>query len=149
MAKFQFRFDALEKVRKRDEEGALRSLAAAQRAHQEVLNFKQKILMKLEKFQGEERANNTDLNLGELAVEAQFIAGMKQKLLQTEHAITRSKKAVDKNMQKFVQTRKRTRMVEVIKENDLAEFKGEKRKKENKELAELYVLRASQKKELI
>ena len=143
MKKFQFKFAALEKIRKADEEKALRALGAAQRAFQVALEHKQLLLNSLENaLLRRESLLGANLSGSDFVIETDFIQGTKQRVMYSDQAIVRSKRAVEKALRNYLEFKKKLKMVETLREKALAEFKRERNKYEQRQLDELYVMRA-------
>ena len=143
MKKFKFKFTAVEKVRKSHEDAALRVLAIAQQAFNAAKEHRN----------GLEKELNVSLlrreNIGKefvavlaFQLENDFIKGTKVRILQAENAIKKAGKGVEKALRGYLQARRAMKMIEVLREKALEEFKREASKKEQKELDDLYVMRA-------
>ncbi len=147
MKKFRFKFDSVLKVRKSEEESALRALGAAQRAHQEELRKKEKVakdlsnaLLRRENLGTE--STRTPIDILPFRMENEFITGLKQRLIQADHAIMRASRGVEKALRAFLIARRKTRMMETLYERDLAEFRRERAKYEQHQLDDLNIMRA-------
>lgn len=144
MKRFQFKFAPILKQRKTREEQALRALGDAQRAYQEELHRKQKLLFDLEQALVRREALGSSEPVGALAfrLEEDFIQGTKARMKRQDQAIVRASKIVSKALRDYLVARKQTRMMEVLKEKAYAEYRRELAKREQKQLDDLSVMRA-------
>jgi flagellar export protein FliJ len=142
--KFRFRLEAVEKVRRAKEQQTLRDLAFAQAKYQEAIRAKQALM------------DDTDLALRrrqQLAATAQpvlayqleteYITGNKQRMIQSDQAIFRARKVMEKALKEVILAKRALRAIELLREKAYAEFKIEVRKKEQKETEDLYTSRRS------
>lgn len=143
MKKFRFKFQALETVRKAQEDVALRSLAKAQELFREATELKSRLQSVLEESLIRRES------LGVIAVESRdfrteedFIRGTKQRLVQSDQAIYRARKGVEKALRGYLHARRQTRMIEVLREKAYAEYRENVRKKEQRDLDDLYLMRS-------
>jgi flagellar export protein FliJ len=142
MRRFRFKLEAVEKIRKNREKGALRELAGAQRALQ---NEKQRKL-ELESLLHQAHQRRVDLSHAtttreDLAVEDNFIQGTKLRIRHTEMAITRATRQVEKCIAFYLHCRKEWKMIDKLREKALQDFKEQERKREAKALDDLYIMR--------
>jgi flagellar export protein FliJ len=143
MRKFRFQFEAVEKVRKSREDEALRGLATAQRAHRAALDHRQRLIddmsasLARREALGHEPVPSTAFQL-----ESEFIAGSKIRIAQAGQAVLRAQRAVEKALRAYLQARRQTKMIETLREKAHSEFRAAARKREARELDELYVMRA-------
>jgi flagellar export protein FliJ len=140
--KFRFRLEAVEKVRQAKEQETLRGLAAAQAKYQEALNVKQSLLDETEAAlkRRESLAAKAQPILA-YQLETEFIVGNKQRVIQADQAIFRARKFVEKALREVILAKRAVKALELLREKAFLEFKTEVRKKEQKELEELYVSR--------
>lgn len=141
--KFRFKLESVEKVRRSKEQEFMRALAVAQSRYHQALNFKMQLLSSLEKslIRREELANSAQSILA-YQVENEFISGTKQRIMQADQFILKAKKNVEKALKEYLAARRQTRAIEVLREKAFEEFKIESRKREQKELDDLYVMRS-------
>lgn len=145
MKRFSFRFQILLETRKREEDEALKQLGIAQRARAHELARKERILGAIAKAYhrihsiGDSKAEIQGAEA--FRVEQDFIAGSKLRSMQADQAILRAHRAVERATRQFLAARRRTRMIEILREKDLEEFKKARNKKEAREMDELTVLR--------
>lgn len=147
MKKFKFKFESVEKVRKMRENEALRYLADAQKKLQEAKDHKLRLQrdllqarMRLE-MMGQQPTTPIHFQ-----IEGEYVEGTKHRIMLQDQAIFRAQKGVEKALRNYIVTRRKTRMIEVIREKHHAEFKKALRKHEEKEMAEMYVMRANMEK---
>ncbi len=148
MKKFQFKFESVETVRKRAEEKALRDLADARRAQARILEFKaglEKALMQA--LERRERIGQGPASGADFQIENDFIAGTKQRLVQTEATLTRINRGLEKAMQTYLNARKQTRVIELLRERSYAEYRKERSKHLDREMNDMMVMRARMKEE--
>ena len=141
--RFKFSLEPVEVLRKAKENEALRVLALAQTKFQQALEFKQSLINELETslVRREQLAENAHI-ARDFQMESQFILGIKQRMIQSDQFILRSRKGVEKAMREFLQARRQTRAIEILREKAFNEYKTQLRKSEQKELDDLYVMRA-------
>lgn len=149
MKKFKFRFQAVEELRIRKEEEAMRAFAEAQELFRAEVGRRNELLGQLEgsMLRRESLANEPTLPAN-FALEEGFIAGTKQRIIQQEQAIYRAARRVRKAHQEFLAARRERMVIEKLRERELEEYKKAAAKKEQKELDELYVTRAGMPKEI-
>ena len=144
MRKFRFKFETLERVRKRREEEALRILSLAQKAFQSAQIRKQEFMVELnEALIRRENLGGEFVSVLTFQVENDFISGTKARILRQDHAIWKAQKGVEKALRAFLHARRQTRMMEILREKAFQEYKQDQRKREQRELDDLYVMRAS------
>jgi flagellar export protein FliJ len=143
--KFRFRFETVQKVRKSRENETLKALADAQRAFQQALSNRaqlgQRLLLSLERRESFGK-NRQPLATTPFQLENSFIAGTKQRIIQAEHGIQRARRGVEKALRAYLHARRQTKIIESIRDKDYAEYRKAMAKKEQKELDDLYVMRA-------
>jgi len=143
--KFKFRLQSVEDVRKMRENEQLRVLASAQKKYQDSLTAKAYLLSKLEEsLLRREKLSESTTPILVFQVENENITGLKQQLLRADHYILKCKKNVEKALRDFLIARRQTRAIELLREKDFSEYKLSIKKKEAKELEDLYVMRSSQ-----
>jgi flagellar FliJ protein len=141
--RFRFKLQPVENVRRSKEQECMRVLALAQTRFQQALQFKIQLIQELEdSLIRREQLGQTATSVMAFLMENDFIAGQKQRIVQADQFILRAKKNVEKCLREFLIAKKDTRVIEKLRENAFAEFKQEIQKKEQKELEELYVMRA-------
>lgn len=125
------------------EQDALRALASAQRALQAVRERKAALMAELEQaLIRRENLGKEPVSGVAFQLEGNFISGTKQRIVQTEHAIQKAVRGVEKALRAYLGARKQTRTMEVMREKAFEEFKRQLKKHEQKELNDLYVMRA-------
>jgi len=143
MKRFQFKFAAVLKLRQARENEALRGLAAAQRAYQAELARKAELLSKLDvALRRREELGAVAVDIQAFHLEQGFIDGIRHRIVQADHAISRAARGVEKSMRTYLHARRETRVIEVLREKAIEEFKKEKAKKEQRELDDLTVMRS-------
>jgi flagellar FliJ protein len=142
MARFRFRLEPVLKVRKTREEEALRVLAATQREYQQRLARKAELLADLERaLLRREGLGASAVPIDAFRVEQSFINGTKQRLIQSDQAIFRASKQVEKALRAFLIARKQCRMLETLREKDYRAFRKEQARLERKRLDDFTVMR--------
>ncbi len=148
MRKFRFRLEVVLKLRKSREESALRALADAQRRHQEELGRKRELLAALDgSLARREGYGARATDIAAFRTEQDFINGTKQRIIQAEQAIVRAMRGVEKALRTYLAARRQTRAMEVLHDNEYAEFRKEQAKLEQKRLDDLALMRARLKEE--
>lgn len=143
MKRFRFQFATLEKVRKAREDEAVKALAEAQAAQREIVQERGRQISILEQaLIRREELGREAVSAMAFEMETLFILGTKQRVGQADHAIQRSQKRIEKCMRAFLDARRRTRMVEVLREKALERFKKDQARHEQKTQDDLYVMRA-------
>ncbi len=142
--KFRFRLETVEKLRKREEDERLRALGEAQQKFQSMIRKKEDILKSLDQSLVErENLAETPQTIYAFQVYNDHILGSKVRAYQAEMQIQKAKKVVEKTLRAYLDAKRKTRAIELLREKAFDEFKIELRKKENKELEELYVMRGA------
>lgn len=140
--KFRFRLEAVEKVRRAKEQDALRGLALAQIKYQETLSHKQWLMEETESaLKRREMLATIAQPVLAYQLENEFITGNKVRIVQADQAIFRARKFVEKALKEVLLAKRAVKALENLREKAYAEFKIEVRKKEQKDLEELYVSR--------
>jgi flagellar export protein FliJ len=141
--RFRFRLEAVEKVRRAKEQEALRGLAAAQAKYQDALRAKRKIYddNELALIRREELARTAQPVLA-YQLENEFITGNAVRFVQADQAIFRARKFVEKALREVMTAKRAVRAIELLREKAYSEFKTALRKREQKEMEEVYVSRA-------
>jgi len=146
--KFRFRFETVEKVRKMREDESLRLLAQAQTVYQEALDKRaqlgERLRLSLERREGL-GGSESPLVTTPFQLENEFIAGTKQRMIQAEHGIQRARRGVEKALRAYLHARRQTKIIESLREKDFAEYRKAMAKREQKDLDDLYVMRARMK----
>ena len=142
MKKFKFQFATVLKIRQTREEEALRSLADAQRVYQAELARKSKLISTLsDALVRREGLGVVSIGIDAFQLEQFFIVGTKQRIIQQDQALVRASRGVEKALRAYLHARRQTRMIELLREKQIKEFKKALEKKEQKELDELSVMR--------
>lgn len=143
MAKFRFKLEALEKVRKTKEQEALRGLSSAQTAYHAATSHKSNLIGVLEQaLAHREGICDSPVTSHEIALATDHITGTKQRIIQADQAILRARRGVEKALRIYLVARRQMRMMEVLREKAFEEFKRAQAKKQQRELDDLYVMRA-------
>jgi flagellar FliJ protein len=142
MARFHFRLESVRKLRENQEKEALKMLSEAQRNLQDKIDYRDHLL-NLEKKAGASR-NGLSSGLSSSSaytVHDQFAEGSRVRLLQAENEIRRAQRSLEKMAIHYMGTRKKKKMIEEIRNKNLEAFKKQERKKEQKQIDELTVMR--------
>lgn len=143
MARFRFRFSTVLDVRKQREQDALTALGSAQRAYQQAVARKHELQQLLQaSLARRESLGGEATPVLAFQLEQSFINGTKQRIIQSDQAIVRASRVVEKSLRAYLAARKQTRMIETLEEKDRREFKLEQAKKEQKQMDEMVILRA-------
>ncbi len=121
----------------------MRSLAGAQASYQEALGAKRDLLSKLgQALQRREELGGVSVSALAFQMENDFIGGTKQRIIQSDQAIVRATRSVEKALRAYLYARKQLRMIETLREKHFVEFKRELARKEQKNLDDLYTMRS-------
>jgi flagellar export protein FliJ len=125
------------------EEEALRALGAAQRAYQQELAHKARLLQQLEDSLIRRESLGIE-PVGPVAfqLEQDFIVGTKQRLIKADQAILRASKAVEKALRAYLAARRQTKMMDTLREKDFVEWRKAAAKREQLEMDDLSIMRA-------
>lgn len=142
MRKFRFKFSAVLKDRKLRQDEALRALGGAQREYQRALSDRGLLAKELD------RALTRCEGLGAeptpalaFQLEQEFIVGIRQRLVRQGQAIHRAGRSVEQALRAYLVARRRTRVMEMLYEKHHEGWKREARKKAQRELDDLTVMR--------
>jgi flagellar export protein FliJ len=140
--RFRFRLEAVEQVRKAKEQEALRALSHAQAKYQAALKEKRDLLDETDRaFSRRDQLTQTAQPVLAYQIENEFIVGNAQRMIQVDQAIFRARKFVEKALREVIVAKRAVRALELLREKAYAEFKTALRKREQKELEEIYVSR--------
>ncbi|MBY0470331.1 flagellar export protein FliJ [bacterium] len=144
MRKFHFELEAVERVRKAKEEEALRSLGVAQRALVRERERRDSLFKDLANSlnRREQLGASGEISSTAIQMETDFVEGTKKRIIQAEHTCMRAQKAVDKAMRGYLQARRQTRMIEVLRERAFESYKKAAAKREQKDMDDLNIMRA-------
>lgn len=143
MRKFHFKLETVLKVRKSKEEDALRNLALTQQHLQTRISEKLKLTLDLKNaLERREKLGNEPVVNSVFIIENDFISGTKQRIIQAEQAIWRANKFVEKAMRQYLHCRRQSKTIETLKEKAYQEYKDAANKYEQKQLDNLYLMRA-------
>ena len=125
------------------EDAALRGLADAQKKLQIAIEFKKSLQIQLEQtLQEREQLGVTPTPAAGFQFIQTFIVGVKQRIVNADQSILKANRGVDKAMRVYLNAKRQTRMIEILKEKQFAEFKVYVKKAEQKEQSELTIMRA-------
>jgi flagellar FliJ protein len=142
MKKFQFRLQAVLEERKKTEEVRLRDFTLAQRVLQKFideLNRLETRLLDSYKECDQAKASNS---IEVLQTFENFIDGTKKRIEWKRQEIERGKKITEKKRLEYVAARQKREVLEKLKERKVEEHKLMEKKRELKNLDDLYVMRA-------
>jgi flagellar export protein FliJ len=140
--RFRFRLETVERVRRAKEQEALRGLAAAQAKYHDALNAKRRLLEETERSLARREAlAATSQPVLAYQIENEFIAGNRVRMVQSDQAIFRARKFVEKALREVILAKRAVRAIELLREKAYAEWKIQQRKREQKQLEEIYVSR--------
>ena len=143
MRKFQFRLQTVLGVREAREKEMLRRLGDAQRQVQ-LAELRKKdlqtaladVLLKRELL-GQEA-----VSVNAFRTVQDFVDGTKHRILMAEQGILRAKRGLEKALRGYLQARRQTRTLELLREKQLQEYKITRRRAEQREQDEMQVMRA-------
>ena len=143
MKKFRFQFETLERVRRSREDEALRLLSTSQSAFRTAQEHKLSLLRNLdESFARRESLADQPIGVLSFQLENDFISGTKQRVIQSDQAILRAKRGVERALRVYLTARRQTKMMEMLREKAFTEYKTDRNKLEQKQLDDLSVMRA-------
>ncbi len=150
MKKFRFKFSVLLEFRRRLESQALVVFSEKQKIYQGELqnkiNLQNELQMTLEK---REKLGIQPISAIEFRWHNEYIQGLKQKLIQSDQVILRTHRELDKALRRYLDTRKRTKTIELLEEKERGEFHKEISKKNQKELDELIITKYQNREEAL
>lgn len=147
MKRFQFKFATILKQRRTREEDSLRALGAAQRAYQEELNKKQRLLFDLDRaYRRRETLASEPIGVLAFQLEDEFIQGTKHRITRQDQAIMRASRGVEKALRTYLHARKQTKMMETLYDKAYAEYRKAKAKEEQKRQDDIAIMRSHFKK---
>ncbi len=142
MKGFVFKFESLEKVRKIREDEALLGLARAQTALVQARQKKQELEQCIiDSYERKEKNSGSDIPPSQIAIEAEFVLGTKVRILHAERFILKSERAVEKSLRTYLSARRQTRMIEILRERAISNFKTESQKKDQRRTDDLMLMR--------
>lgn len=143
MAKFNFRLEAVENLKKQSEQKALEELSHYQRIFMEKLELKQEIMDKKKNaFAAKNELLSKDANINEIRGYDDYITGLNVQIIKADQAIIRTRRFLEQAMKQYVQKRKEKMMLEKLHEKDFVEFKQEQARLLQKQLDDLISVRA-------
>jgi flagellar FliJ protein len=142
MKKFDFKLEAVRKLREAREKEALKVLSAAQRALQEEIERKNVLERRLEESRTRlENLGHTPAPITEFHTEQHFIDGTIVRIRHAETLIRRATRAVEKAMAVYLQAQKNRKMIERLRERQYEEWTWEMRREEQRRQDDLTSIR--------
>ncbi len=149
MSKFQFRFEAVEKIRKDKELKALKILSDMQRSYQKEKESKKNLEKKLNaSLTRRENLGKPATTITPFFVENALIAGLKVWIKQTEIRIKKAEKRMNSALFIYLNARRELKAITTLREKELKEFKQMMNKKERKMQDDISVMRSRFKREV-
>lgn len=149
MKKFKFKFALVLAKRKEEEQQALLVFSHKQRIYQAQISQKEKLILDLQhSLDRREQLGAQLVSIFEFHSEQNFIEGTKQRILQAEHRIFKAYKDLERSHIRYLDSRKRTKMIESLQDKATVAFKKERNKYEQKELQDLMIMRFRLKEEV-
>ena len=150
MRKFQFKYQAVLHERKMKEGHALELLADAQHALQKELELKNGLIKELQySLERKEQLGVHAVKISEFQSEQAFIIGTKQRMIQADQRVFRAQKSVDKALRNYAQCKRKSQIMEELREKYYIEYKKDLKKNDQKQIDDLVVMRLHLKEELI
>jgi flagellar export protein FliJ len=144
MKRFKFRLEAVEKVRKKNEEDAMRVLSDARRRLSDLVARGE------EQQQALQSALNRREKLGlsptapaEYHTEEDFIVGTKFRIAQIAQQILKAQKGVEKATRFFIHARRQLHVITTLREREHEAFRKEQQRREQKSIDEMVVMRSN------
>jgi flagellar protein FliJ len=142
--KFRFKLQTVENLRKREEDFALKGLADSQKRFQALVDKKSALFRELEtNLRRREDLSGSSQIIHSFQLHNDYIIGCKVRIFQTDQLIFKARKQVEKALREYLNAKRKTRALELLREKAFLEFKKELRVKEQKELEDLYTMRAN------
>lgn len=143
MAKFQFKLEAVEMLKKQNEQKALEELGQYQRNFQEKIDAKRMLQEKKQKaFVSKNELLSRDAGVVEIRGIEDYISGLNQQLQRADQAIVRARRFLEQAMRQYIQARKEKKMIDRLHEKELEAFRLEQAKLEQKKIDDLISVRA-------
>lgn len=144
MKRFKFRLEAVEKVRKRGEEEALRVLGDARRRLQEVIEQGEALKKALDaSLERRELLGKNPVSAAEFAIEEGFISGTKLRIANLTHAFAKAQRGVEKATRFYLHARRQLHVITTLREREHEAFRKDQLKREQKAIDEMVVMRAA------
>ena len=142
MKKFKFKFILVLEKRREEERQALLVFSHKQKNYNAQLTQKAQLLAGLQSaLIRREVLGTTLVSVIEFQSEQSFIEGTKQRILQADHRIFRAYKELERAHFRYLEARKKTKMIETLETKAVDTFKKEVNKRERKELEDLMIMR--------
>ncbi|MFN7685940.1 MAG: flagellar export protein FliJ [Oligoflexia bacterium] len=143
MKRFKFRLEAVQKIRKRNEEEAMRVLADARHRLSELLKHGESLQRAVEAaLIRKESLGAEPVSGAAFKIEEDFIAGSKLRIAQLAIRVSKAQRAVEKAMRFFIHARRQLHVIETLREREFEAFKRQVQKREQKEMDDLVTMRA-------
>lgn len=143
MKRFKFRLEAVEKVRKRTEEEAMRVLADARKRLMDLISQGEAQKTALDSaLLRREKLGESPTTPATFLVEDDFIAGTKFRIAQIAQQVLKAQKGVEKATRFFLHARKQLHVITTLREREFETFKKEQQRLEQKRVDEMVVMRA-------
>ena len=146
MRRFKFRFEAVEKIRHNREQQVLRLFGSAMRDLERAKSYKQNLVNKLERAKEErESLSSRPARPADFALVDQYVVGTKARIIQSNNAIARAEKALEKARRVYLFARQQLKAIELLRERHHLEWKREVAKIEQKRVEDVVNSRAASK----
>ena len=143
MKKFKFNLSSVLELRKSKENESLKNLADARSLYQLEIEKRAEFLKNLEaSFLRRESTAHEPVGISAFVCEQNFIDGLKQRIIQCDHAIFKAEKNVNKYLKLYIFAKSKTRMMETLRDKALSDFKSHLSKKEENDAQDLMIMRA-------
>lgn len=144
MKRFKFRLEAVEKVRKRNEEDAIRALAEARRRLSDLVAKGEGLQAGLQaSLERRERLGEQPTSAAAFVIEDDFIAGNKLRIAQLAIQVQKARKAVEKATRFFLHARRQLHVITTLREREQEAFRREQQKLEQKRVDEMVTMRSA------
>ena len=121
----------------------MRALADAQAKYQEALTQKRLQMQNLADALGRREVLGVQATSPiAFAMENDYITGTKQRIIQADQGIVRATRGVEKALRNYLGAKRQLKAIESLREKHFAEFKRELAKREQKNLDDVYTMRA-------
>jgi flagellar FliJ protein len=139
MNKFKFKLEPVLKFKKLKEEESLRKLAIAQKKLQQLIMENRNLISILTIYT--EKKQGSQVDILKIKIEENYVIGVKQRIVQSNQAISKAKREVDKTIISFLLSQKDRKKLEMLYEKDYREYRKQLDKVEQKRIDDLMLMR--------
>lgn len=138
MAKFQFKLDAVLKVRKVTEDKALQEMALYQSKFQAAIQVKKDLISLRDKtLVAREELSNVSCTPVDYQILHTRLLGIQKEMLRADQSIVRTRRFLEQAIRAYIKARKEKLMIERLQEKAFADWKIEQSKLEQKRIDDM------------